>query len=447
MTAKSSSSISTAPGRIPFIGHATALLRQPLSFLSTVGNDNDLVRIDIGPFKTIAVCDPRLAKHVFQQDRVFDKGGRFYDLVKEVTGTRSMVVMAYDDHRSRRQLVQPAFHSSRFGSYAQVMTEQVDAVTTSWRSEQVIDLFAEMKLLTARVGLLTMFTYMPPQWLLDQALDDSISLMDGLFKRIVAPSFVNRFPIPENIRFNRANARLRKVMDYIIEQYRLHNVDCGDMLSSLLKSPDEDRVSAVTNTDIQDEVTVFFLASMETTASLLAWTFTELLRHPSSMDRLRHELDTVLSGRRATLADLPKLTFTRQVLVENLRLHPPVWMFTRIATQDTELADHFIPAGTTILLSPYIFHHRENVFPDADLFDPDRWAESRLTKDAYDAFMPFGFGARRCIGEEFSMTEAMLAVAHILQVWHMTAESQLGRTALSFVLSPRDSLARVTRTI
>jgi pentalenene oxygenase len=347
--------------------------------------------------------------------------------------------------------VQPAFHPARFPAYADVIRGQVDAVLDTWHDGQRIDLFAEMKVITARIGLLTMFTYMQPDWVLSQALRDSIVVMDGLFRRIVAPSFVNRLPTPDNLRFNRANARLRTVVDRIIDEYRRHGVNCGDMLSSML-NVEECSSSAgitaeeITNTDVHDEVTVFFLAAMDTTAAALAWTLTELMRHPDVRDRLLREFDSVLAGRPAGLDDLPKLTLTNQVAHEILRLHPPVWLLTRIVTTDTELAGRPVKAGTTLFISPYVVHQREEVFAHPGRFDPDRWAEPNLTRQARSSLMPFGFGARKCIGSVFGMTELTLALTRIIPRWHLEPDPRdTARSSTSFVLSPRRSRARLRR--
>ena len=447
----SSTTIPKAPGALPVIGHSAALFRNPLRFLSQVANAGDVIQVRIGPFKTIAVCEPELARSVFRNDHDFDKGGPIFDLIKEVTGHRSMVVMDHDEHRTRRRMVQPAFHASRFPGYADVILEQVETVMDSWQEGQWIDLYEEMKLITARIGLISMFSHMQPDWVLDSALRDSITIMNGVFRRIIAPSFINRLPTPDNIRYNKANARLRGVVDRIIEEYRRSSVDRGDLLSVLLNAegsePAEGRTAAaITNTDVHDEVTVFFLAAMDTTAAALAWTLTELMHHPEVRQRVQDEMERELGGRRATLGDMPRLTYTTQVACESLRLHPPVWLLTRNANTDTELAGHAVKAGSAIFVSPYILHQREEVFPDPGRFDPDRWAGPQMTKKIRDALLLFGFGSHKCIGEVFAMTEMTLALARILPNWKLEPrEDSKVRPATSFVLSPRHSMARLTR--
>ena len=445
----SHAAIPKAPGSLPVVGHSAALIHHPLRFLASIANAGDLLRVDLGPFKTIAVCDPEIARYVFRNDRVFDKGGPMFDLIKEVTGHRSMVVMDYTEHRTRRRMVQPMFHPSRFPSYAEVILNQVDTVMDSWVDGEWIDLYEQMKLITARVGLLTMFSYLQPEWVLSRTLRDSITVMDGVFRRIITPSVLNKLPTPGNLRYNRANARLRVVVDRIIDEYRRHNVNQGDMLSVLLSAASDEPSGVsgeITNTDVHDEVTVFFLAAMDTTAASLAWTLTEMMRRPDVYQRVREELATELGGRRVTMGDLPRLKYTAQVAAESLRLHPPVWLLTRNVTEDTELAGRAIRAGSAILISPYILHQRERVFTDAGEFDPDRWAEPRLTKQTRESLVPFGSGPRKCIGETFGMIEMSLALARIVPTWELRPrEGAKVRSSASFVLSPSKSMAHLKR--
>ncbi|GGO93382.1 cytochrome P450 [Wenjunlia tyrosinilytica] len=443
-------SIPTAPGSRPLLGHGGALLRDPLRFLSSLPEIGDLVRVNVGPFEWIAVCDPDLMLHVFRDDRTFDKGGLLFDRIKEVTGPRALAVMEHADHRTRRRIVQPAFHPSQFTAYSQVITQQVSAVMDSWRDGQYLDLFSEMKLITARAGLLTMFSYMQPDLVLSQALDDTIVVMDSLFRRTVAPTLLNNMPLPANIRYNRANQRIRDLVDRIIHEYRSHGVNCGDLMSVLLNLGDADSSApgadeGISNADIYDEVTVFFLAVMETTAALLSWTLTEVAQRRHIHERLRQEVDDVLAGKPPELKDLPDLKFTVQTLQESLRLHPPVWMLTRNVTADTELLGRKIAAGSTIMLSPYILHQRADIFPDPGRFNPDRWLKESVTKRPRNALLPFGHGARKCIGDVFGMTEAALVLASIISGWDLVPHpTHRGRASISFVLSPRRSLVRIT---
>ena len=116
--------------------------------------------------------------------------------------------------------------------------------------------------------------------------------------------------------------------------------------------------------------------------------------------------------------DLPRLELTRRIIAETLRLYPSGGLFSRTVTTNTRLGGHPLPAGTPVLVSPYLIHHRPDVYPDPSAFDPDRWpaANGGRTRGTY---LPFGAGARVCIGERFALTEAVLALAAIAGRWHL----------------------------
>jgi hypothetical protein len=120
--------------------------------------------------------------------------------------------------------------------------------------------------------------------------------------------------------------------------------------------------------------------------------------------RLRDETGPVLAGRAATWDDLPLLGYARQVITETLRLYPPAWLLTRVTARDTELGGCPLPAGTILIYSAYLQHHRADGFPDPECFDPGRWADEQPPRGRYS---PFGSGPRKCIGDTFALTQAV----------------------------------------
>jgi cytochrome P450 len=140
-----------------------------------------------------------------------------------------------------------------------------------------------------------------------------------------------------------------------------------------------------------------------------------LARHPASYRRLREEAATVLAGRVASANDLPRLSFALQVLKEALRLYPPAYLTSRLAVRDVVIGGHRIRAGTDVVANICSMQRRPEYFPDPDRFDPDRFdaaAEKNLPRGAY---VPFGAGARICIGNNFAMMEGQLILATLAQ--------------------------------
>jgi len=413
-------SIAIAPGALPLLGHLVPLLRDPLGFLASLPEHGDLVRVRFGPFPAIMVCDPGLTRHVLLEDQTFDKGGPLFDRGREVLGT-GLSTCPHSEHRRQRRLIQPAFHRSRLQSYAQIMTAQIVKVTTSWRDGQILDVPAEMHTLTARVTGETLFSDTLPTPMLQQALDDLATINAGVFRRMLMPRSLAWLPTPGNRRYHQARARLRQIVG-IIEGRRASGTDRGDLLSALLAARDPANLQqGLSDTEISDQILTFFVAGAETTANTLAWALHLLSQHPHIEERLHAEVDAVVNGGAATYEHLPKLELTGRVITETMRLYPPGWLFTRSVTADTHLGGHPISAGTVVAYSPYIIHHRPDLYPTPERFDPDRWDGTRRSLPPREAFIPFGVGARKCIGDQFAMTEATLALATLAARWHLRA--------------------------
>ncbi|MFD9698356.1 cytochrome P450 [Lentzea sp. NPDC059081] len=434
--------IPDAPQRVPLLGNLVPLLRDPLAYLTSLRDHGDLVRVRIGPLAAVVVCTPALTDQVLRNDRVFDRGGPFFDRLGELLGD-SLVVCPHQRHRRQRRLVQPAFHPARLPAYAGVMTARIAERVGSWQDGQVLDVVDEMVSLTAGITVATMFGDALSPSSLRQALDDLAVVFAGVTRRILVPPPLDRLPTPGSRRDQRAAARLRATLGEVVAERRAGTTDHGDLLSALLSAggPDD---GGLTDTELVDQLLAFFGAGTETAATTLSWALHLLDRHPEIGDRVHAEARTVLAGSPAALGHLPHLELTSRVVTETLRLRPPGWVFTRTAAVDTDLAGHPIPAGTTVVYSPYLLHHRPDQYADPELFDPDRW-DLRRPAPAREAFVPFGGGARKCIGDRFALTEITLALATIVARWSLrTPPGQRVRPALGAALTPKGLLMRVS---
>nr|BEK69097.1 cytochrome P450 [Kitasatospora purpeofusca] len=418
---KHPSTIPTAVGGLPLLGHLVPLVRNPLRFLARLAGDGDLVWIRLGPLRVPVVCDPVLTGQVLRDDRAFDKGGPVFDRGREVVGN-GLVSCPYSDHRRQRRLLQPAFHFSRLPDYARAATTRVTETTDAWQDGQVLDVVTVMQELIAAMTTDTLFSAAAPPELLTEALADLNTVVSSLSAQMATPSPLNRLPIPAFRRYHRARARFPRTLNRIVTERRATGVDHGDLLSMMLTAHDPDSGPArqtFTDAEITDQIVTFFLAATETTASALASALYLLGQHPEVEARLHEEVDAVLGGRPATHADLPRLELTDRILTETLRLWPPVWFLTRTCTADTEVGPYLIPAGKTVVYSPYLIHHRADLYPDPERFDPDRWAPDNPAPPRRGAFLPFGGGARKCIGDRFATNAAVLALATIAARWRL----------------------------
>ena len=193
-----------------------------------------------------------------------------------------------------------------------------------------------------------------------------------------------------------------------------------DDLLSLLLAAQEDG-AGMTDTQVRDEAVTLFLAGHETTSNALTWTWWQLSRHPEVEARVHAELDEVLGERSPDAGDLGSLPYLRAVLAESIRLRPPAWAMGRQAMAPHEIAGITLPAGSVVVVSPWVLHHDERWWPEAHTFSPDRWLTPDPERPRH-AYLPFGGGPRMCIGEGFAWMEAGLVLATIAQRWRFSLE-------------------------
>ncbi|MET1071231.1 MAG: cytochrome P450 [Umezawaea sp.] len=424
--------IATAPGALPLLGHLVPLVRGKFDFLRTLSAHGDLVRVRVGPWRALVVTSADLSHEVLRDDRVFDKGGYLFDRIRE-TGGNGLVSCPHADHRRQRRLVRPSFHRDRLPGYVRVVRRQVDDVLGRWRDGVVVDVLADMQTITAR----TMLPGGLPAEVLDRMSEDMDVVLAGVAWRSILPKCLDRVPTPANRRYRRAQDRLRALVTGVIADHRASDTDHDDLLSGLLASCEpRDGTPGLSDAEVHDQVLTFLLAGTETTANVVCWALHLVSRHPDLERRLRAEAADVLDGADVTPDDLERLALTRNVVLETLRLYPPVFLLTRLTTKDTRLGGHDLPAGTTVAYSPYVVQRRAEHFPDPDAFVPDRWDGDQ--EPPRGAFLAFGGGARRCVGDAFGMAEATLMLATITRRWSMRPTSQDEvRPATSLVLSPR----------
>jgi cytochrome P450 len=266
-------------------------------------------------------------------------------------------------------------------------------------------------------------------------------ILDGVMRRVLMPTPLLRLPILGNRAYRRAITDLRATLTPLLAAHRTEDVDRSDLLSALIGTRAGDGLS---DTEICDQIVAFFLAGTESTAATLAWAWYLLDRHPRVAEQLHAEVDTVLGGRPAAYDDLPDLQVTGRIVTETLRLRPTSWFVTRVAGADTTLGGHPLKAGTIMVYSPYLIHHRADRYPDPERFDPDRWIPATKSPPPRDAMFPFGDGARKCIGDTFAVTEMTLALATIAGHWQLRAISDREiNPALSLALRPRHLRMRV----
>lgn len=316
----------------------------------------------------------------------------------------------------QRRLSQPAFHRTRIAAYADIMAREAARMLDGWRDGQQLDIHREMMQTTLAIATRTLFgvDLGPKMPVVAAAMDAFIRQNAGLS---VWRLFF-KLPTPRRMRFLRGVRQLDEIVYGIIRERRSSSMG-EDLLSDFLRAQDDDG-SSMTDQQIRDEVMTMLLAGHETTALALSWAWFLLATHPEEQAKLHDELDRVLAARLPTAADVPQLAFTNRVVRETLRLYPPAWVLSRRAAEDVQIGTYTVPAGSNVIVSPWVTHRDERFFPNPLAFEPERWTpeyEQSLPKFAY---FPFGGGPRICIGNQFALMEAAILLAAVAQRYAVT---------------------------
>jgi len=437
-----------ASGAVPVLGHIPALIRNPRKFLLSLPDLGDLVRIRLGPSAAFVLCNAELTDEMLANDRVFDKGGPLVDRLRDLIGD-SVSTCPHSRHRRQRRLTQPAFEPNRFAGYASTMINETDSVISSWGDGEELDVVGATQAITTRISARTIFSASTSSALIEEAHGALSEILGDVGKRMLMPPPLDKVPIPTKLRYDRARTRLREVTGQLIADYRSMGVDHHDLISMLLSARDVDGDS-LTDEEILNHVVTLFVGGFETVATTLAWAICVLAHHPEIQERLHSEVDSALGGRSPTLEDLAEMPYTCGVITESLRMYPPGWLLSRVATEDSSLGGVNIPAGSTVIYSPFLLGNHVKMFADPQRFDPDRWAEDGPASGR-GALVPFGGGPRKCIGDAFTMFEAPIVLAMIASRWRLTPvnsevrplEHALDR--MCFVLAPRKVRVRISK--
>ncbi len=337
-------------------------------------------------------------------------------------------------HRRMRRVVQPAFHRERIAEYARVMERDGADFAARLRPGETFDAHAAMTELTLRIATETLFGSDESDSA--AAVADALRLMMNEFPAMLTPigALRQRLPLRNTRRFWRARSMLDAIIYALIARRRRDGGDRGDALSMLLASRvAPSPVDGANDEQIRDEIMTLFMAGHETTANALTWAIYLLAQHPR------------VDERAAAAARTGDREYIARVVKEVLRLYPPAWIIGRESVREVMLSDgSLVPGGTTVFASPLLLHRRADLFADPNRFDPERWLGPEPPPFAY---VPFGGGARRCIGEEFALHEMGIVLETLLRRYRFeTAPGARVETAPLVTLRPAGPVRVIART-
>jgi cytochrome P450 len=455
-TARSSDVMPSAT--VPRLAQVLGMARNAPQFLRRQARAHGpFVALRLGRGSVVLVTDPAAARAVLVDERTFPKGpGRAVggnevgeSPLKAVLGN-GLLTSKGEHHKRQRRLIQPAFHHERIASYAGAMAGEASTMTAGWRDGDIVDVHAAFAETTLRILTRTIFSSELTDRETATVRDAMHATMHGPGANVILVTISKRLGRRAMESRREAMAGVEALISRLIDDRRAA-ASGQDVLSWLLAAQDAETGYSMSDRDLRDEVLTLLLAGHETSTNALSWAYYLLSQNPAAAAALHAEVDSVLGDRLPTMDDLAKLHYTRAVADEAMRLFPPAWVLLRHTASEAAVGPHMVPAGTTILMSPFVTHRDPTLWTDAERFTPERWLTGpdgaySPTPPTRHAYFPFGGGPRMCIGNTFALMEIALVLAATSARWQFDLKPghRVGMTP-RVTLRPRGGMPMIVR--
>ena len=433
--------------------------RDPLSTMVAVADQyGDVTRADLGAQPVFLLRGPEATASVLASDKdSYVKGGHNHVVMRELLGD-GLLTSNGEVWTRHRRLVSPVFAGRRLSTFADHMTAAAGEHLAAWQPGPLaVD--AAMNALTLDVVGRALFgadlREDAPRVAKAMSYAARTAARTGRSPMLLTLSRIQRLG-PEGawrmqfLRRRRLAPRiieLNRVMDDMLDR-RDPDAASEDLVGLLLAARDPETGESFSRSEIRDQIMTFLLAGHETTSALLTWMWYELARHPEVRDKVYAEVAEKLDGRTPQADDIDRLQLTTAVVEETLRLYPSVWILDRLSVRDTEVCGYRVPAGSIMLIPPYLNHHDATRWPDPYRFDPTRFLPDQAADRPRLAYLPFGYGPRVCLGGRFALMEAVLVTAMVAQRFTLDLEPLREiRPEPNVTLRPRGGLDMVLRPI
>ena len=403
------------PQGLDLLSSTAKFARDPIAFfVSSYQRYGSAFRLQAFDFNLTVMLGPQAHRAVFYDhaDKLSARMG--YSLLLPLMDD-ALPVSDGAHHAQQRRLIQPAFHHGRVGRYLEIMQQQAEACMASWRDGDVIDVNEASRRMTLQIICSAILGVD-----IGQDYEAMAHTITHTFDYYTQPGARKLFkidlPFMDYGRSKRARTQLDGLIFKQIRERRANPIKSDDVLSWLIEAQDEDG-TMLSDQSIRDQLLMLIYAGHDTATCSLTWALDLLARHPKIaqllMEEIRAHGASALS-RAITMNSLREMSYLDMVLSEVLRLYPSVWIGMRGVTQDFEFDGRVIPAGSRVMYSPGASHRLPQYFEEPLTFDPQRFSSERKGNIVPNSYVPFGGGARLCIGMPFAIAELKVLLIALL---------------------------------
>lgn len=399
-------------GGMPFIGHTVEFIRSTIELLFRAQRElGEVAAFNVFNRRMVAAFGPEAHEAVFRAPDEVLSPSEAYKIMTPVFGKDIVYDAPPEKMAEQVKMLLPALKDRRMRTYGEAVVFETEKSVRPWGQAGVIDFVDFCRVLT---------NFTSSRCLMGKEFREGMSeefaaVYHDLEQGVTPLAYINaHLPIPSFIRRDRARVKMVEMITRIVDARRRDNIVGEDFLQTLMEAKYEEG-RGLTDNEITGMLLAGMFAGHHTSSVTTAWTLIELLQNPSVMRRALEEVDRVFGGGDpVSHAKLRELTFVENVVKESLRMHPPLFMLVRVAKQDFVYKDWFIAKGTWIVLSPTVAHRIGEVFREPDRFDPDRYAPPREEDKRDFAYIAFGGGRHKCLGNAFAILQIKAIMALLL---------------------------------
>jgi cytochrome P450 len=395
----------------------------------------DLAVLEEDSQRIVFVFGPKLNQRVLSDDDTFHS--RFFAIRGPRNSaqrrlTSGIMSMNGEEHKEHRRIVKGPFEKKSLPFHHGPICDITRGLLDSWKAGDTRDMHVDMTRFMLHVTSAILFGVDQPEfaWKVGEMIDRWVAMnhetgmgafvsdprINGRYDRLLAFAEALETDVRGMIHLRRGNPK-----------------PADDVLSLLIRA--NEMGNRVTDEELIGHVALLYGAAHLTTAHTLTWTLFLLAQHPAVMRDLHREIDETMQGDCPTFSEINRMPVTERVLKESMRILPASSYSQRICTEPTMLGNVPLNRGTPVVFSQYVTHHIPELYPEPESFWPDRWLDGPVSPYAY---LPFGAGAKMCIGAPLAMTALRTVLPSILKRYRLTVvpNSEVNGKIVSTMLGP-----------
>ncbi|KAI0763546.1 bifunctional P-450/NADPH-P450 reductase [Trametes elegans] len=405
------------PPAVPFLGHVNTIDKDlPMRSLGLLARQyGEIYQLNVLGDKRVFVNSYELQAELSDEKR----------FAKKISSNLNQAHVPeeknwYIAHR----LLMPCFSAANVYNMTDDMMDIISQLVLKWErfgAKGTIDPASDFTRLTLDAISLCAMSYRLNSFYREDLHPFAIAMGDFLIesgKRANRPAIVQSMMTGTNAKYEEDQRILGQLVNEILDDHRANPPEKQDILSVMMNGRDKETGLGLPDENIKANLLTFLIAGHETTSGMLTFTVYYLLKNPEAMRKLREEIDAKIGDRPMTAQDVNKLPYLLAVMRESLRLGPTAPARTVAPLEDTFIGSkkYFVEKGTSIIINTMAAHRDPQVWgEDADQFRPERMLDGKFEALPPNAWQPFGFGMRGCIGRPFAWQEAQLALVTVLQ--------------------------------